>query len=191
MRPIPASPRKRTSSAGCCGPSGGCERRRHEGTTGKRVVLWDGNGLVGKRVETVREPGPNRPRLISANPDYTPITRRISATRRSPCCGGSTSRRQPVGDRRAQAREPSDRPSAPLAAHQSAGRPEPRVIAKPFSVHCQRQSIMKSTSVPDDCGGSSKRRARRTPQPSAAHRIPASNPAGTPSASTLRVGCCA
>ena len=51
-------------------------------------MLWDGNGLVGKRVETVREPGPNRPRLISANPDYTPITRRISATRRSPCCGG-------------------------------------------------------------------------------------------------------
>ena len=38
-------------------------------------MLWDGNGLVGKRVETVREPGPNRPRLISANPDYTPITR--------------------------------------------------------------------------------------------------------------------
>ena len=39
-------------------------------------MLWDGNGLVGKRVETVRQPGPNRPRLISANPDYTPITRR-------------------------------------------------------------------------------------------------------------------
>ena len=37
-------------------------------------VLWDGNGLVVKRVETLREPGPSRLRLISANPDYTPYT---------------------------------------------------------------------------------------------------------------------
>ena len=40
------------------------------------AVLWDGNGLVAERSETVREPRPNRPRPIPANPDYTPITRR-------------------------------------------------------------------------------------------------------------------
>ena len=38
------------------------------------AVLWDGNGLVVKRIETVREPGPPRLRLISANPDYAPYT---------------------------------------------------------------------------------------------------------------------
>ena len=42
--------------------------------TGEMFVLWDGNGLVVKRVETLREPGPSRLRLISANPDYTPYT---------------------------------------------------------------------------------------------------------------------
>ena len=42
--------------------------------TGEMFVLWDGNGLVVKRIETVREPGPPRLRLISANPDYTPYT---------------------------------------------------------------------------------------------------------------------
>ena len=35
------------------------------------AVLWDGNGLVAERIETVREPRPHRLRLISANPDYT------------------------------------------------------------------------------------------------------------------------
>ena len=38
------------------------------------AVLWDGNGLVVKRIETVREPGPPRLRLISTNPDYAPYT---------------------------------------------------------------------------------------------------------------------
>ena len=42
--------------------------------TGEMAVLWDGNGLVVKRIETVREPGPPRLRLISANPDYAPYT---------------------------------------------------------------------------------------------------------------------
>ena len=42
--------------------------------TGEMFVLWDGNGLVVKRIETVREPGPPRLRLISANPDYAPYT---------------------------------------------------------------------------------------------------------------------
>ena len=42
--------------------------------TGEMFVLWDGNGLVVKRVETLREPGPSRLRLISANPDYTPYS---------------------------------------------------------------------------------------------------------------------
>ena len=42
--------------------------------TGEMFVLWDGNGLVVKRIETVREPGPPRLRLISANPDYASYT---------------------------------------------------------------------------------------------------------------------
>ena len=42
--------------------------------TGEMAVLWDGNGLVVKRIETVREPGPPRLRLISTNPDYAPYT---------------------------------------------------------------------------------------------------------------------
>ena len=40
--------------------------------TGELFVLWDGNRLVVKRVETVREDGAPRLRLISANPDYAP-----------------------------------------------------------------------------------------------------------------------
>ena len=36
------------------------------------AVLWDGNGLVAERIETVRKPRPHRLRPISANPDYTP-----------------------------------------------------------------------------------------------------------------------
>ena len=58
---------------------------------GELFVLWDGDGLVVKRVEPVRrqpddpgpgpdpgpdpDPGPPRLRLISANPDYPPYTR--------------------------------------------------------------------------------------------------------------------
>ena len=42
--------------------------------TGEMAVLWDGNGLVVKRIETVREPGPPQLRLISTNPDYAPYT---------------------------------------------------------------------------------------------------------------------
>ena len=41
--------------------------------TGEMFVLWDGNGLVVKRVEAVRGK-PRRLRLISANPDYEPYT---------------------------------------------------------------------------------------------------------------------
>ena len=40
--------------------------------TGEMFVLWDGNGLVVKRVETMRG-DPSRLRLISANPDYAPF----------------------------------------------------------------------------------------------------------------------
>ena len=39
---------------------------------GELFVLWDGDGLVVKRIEKARDPGPPRLRLISANPDYTP-----------------------------------------------------------------------------------------------------------------------
>ena len=42
--------------------------------TGEIFVLWDGNGLVVKRVETMRGEGPPRLRLLSANPDYEPDT---------------------------------------------------------------------------------------------------------------------
>ena len=42
--------------------------------TGEMAVLWDGNGLVVKRIETARESGPPRLRLISANPDFAPYT---------------------------------------------------------------------------------------------------------------------
>ena len=38
------------------------------------AVLWNGNGLVVKRIEKLREPGPPRLWLISANPDYAPYT---------------------------------------------------------------------------------------------------------------------
>ena len=47
---------------------------RRRPATGEMFVLWDGNGLVVKRIETVREAGPPRLRLISANPDYAPYT---------------------------------------------------------------------------------------------------------------------
>ena len=47
--------------------------------TGETFVLWDGNGLVVKQVEPVRDDGageeePPRLRLISANPGYAPYT---------------------------------------------------------------------------------------------------------------------
>ena len=42
--------------------------------TGEMAVLWDGNGLVVKRVEAVQDPGPHSLRLISANPEYAPYT---------------------------------------------------------------------------------------------------------------------
>ena len=42
--------------------------------TGEMFVLWDGNGLVVKRIEVVPDAGPPRLRLISANPHYTDYT---------------------------------------------------------------------------------------------------------------------
>ena len=44
---------------------------------GELFVLWDGDGLVVKRVEPAREPGPPKLRLLSANPDYPPYTRLV------------------------------------------------------------------------------------------------------------------
>ena len=41
---------------------------------GELFVLWDGDGLVVKRVEPAREPGAAKLRLLSANPDYPPYT---------------------------------------------------------------------------------------------------------------------
>ncbi len=41
---------------------------------GELFVLWDGDGLVVKRVGKARDAGPPRLRLISANPDYAPYT---------------------------------------------------------------------------------------------------------------------
>ena len=41
---------------------------------GELFVLWDGDGLVVKRVEPVREPGPPSLRLLSANPGYPAYT---------------------------------------------------------------------------------------------------------------------
>ena len=47
-------------------------RRRPD--TGELFVLWDGNGLVVKRVEAIRGSEPPRLRLLSANPGYEPYT---------------------------------------------------------------------------------------------------------------------
>ena len=44
---------------------------------GELCVLWDGDGLVVKRVEPAREPGPPKLRLLAANPDYPPYTRLV------------------------------------------------------------------------------------------------------------------
>lgn len=41
---------------------------------GELFVLWDGDGLVVKRIESARDPGTPRLRLLSANPDYPPYT---------------------------------------------------------------------------------------------------------------------
>lgn len=43
---------------------------RRAPATGELFVLWDGDGLVAKRIEKACDPGPLR--LLSANPDYTP-----------------------------------------------------------------------------------------------------------------------
>ena len=43
---------------------------------GELFVLWDGDGLVVKRVEPAREDGEPVLRLISSNPGYAPCTRR-------------------------------------------------------------------------------------------------------------------
>ena len=45
---------------------------RRKPATGEMFVLWDGNGLVVKRVEPDRGDGPPKLRLISANPAYEP-----------------------------------------------------------------------------------------------------------------------
>ena len=47
---------------------------RRTPATGELFVLWDGTGLVVKRVEPVREPGAPRLRLLSTNPDYPAYT---------------------------------------------------------------------------------------------------------------------
>ncbi|MDE0704678.1 MAG: LexA family transcriptional regulator [Rhodospirillaceae bacterium] len=47
--------------------------RRAPGT-GELAVLWDGGGLVVKRVEVLPHAEPPRLRLHSANPDYEPYT---------------------------------------------------------------------------------------------------------------------
>ena len=41
---------------------------------GELFVLWDGDGLVVKRVEPAHEPGAAKLRLLSANPAYPPYT---------------------------------------------------------------------------------------------------------------------
>ena len=42
---------------------------------GEIAVLWDGSGLVVKRVEILPHTEPPRLRLVPANPAYTPYTR--------------------------------------------------------------------------------------------------------------------
>ena len=42
--------------------------------TGEMFVLWDGTGLVVKRIEAARDAEPPTLRLISANLDYPPYT---------------------------------------------------------------------------------------------------------------------
>ena len=47
---------------------------RRTPATGEMAVLWDGGGLVVKRVEIVPRTDPVRLRLVSANPAYPPYT---------------------------------------------------------------------------------------------------------------------
>ena len=47
---------------------------RRTPVTGEMAVLWDGGGLVVKRVEIVPRTDPPRFRLVSANPTYPPCT---------------------------------------------------------------------------------------------------------------------
>ena len=47
---------------------------RRTAGTGEMAVLWDGTGLVVKRVEVLPNAEPPRLRLISANPAYEPYT---------------------------------------------------------------------------------------------------------------------
>jgi len=47
---------------------------RRTPVTGEMVVLWDGAGLVVKRVEMLARSEPPAIRLLSANPDYEPYT---------------------------------------------------------------------------------------------------------------------
>ena len=42
---------------------------------GELFVLWDGDGLVVKRVELAHEPGAPGLRILSTNPDHAPYTR--------------------------------------------------------------------------------------------------------------------
>ena len=46
--------------------------------TGELYVLWDGTGLVVKRIELVHGKGAPSLRLISANPDYPAYTALVS-----------------------------------------------------------------------------------------------------------------
>ena len=50
------------------------DTERRNPTTGEMAVLWDGNGLVVKRVETLHDAEPPAIRLLSANPAYRPYT---------------------------------------------------------------------------------------------------------------------
>lgn len=47
---------------------------QHVPATGELYLLWDGNGLVAKRVEYVAGSSPPQLRLLSANPGYAPYT---------------------------------------------------------------------------------------------------------------------
>ena len=44
---------------------------------GELFVLWDGDGLVVKRVEPAHEPHAPKLRILSANPDYPSYTRHL------------------------------------------------------------------------------------------------------------------
>ena len=63
IAPAPSAPRAASDGTG---------RSRPE--TGELFVLWDGNGLVVKRIEAVPGREPPRLRLLSANPGYEPYT---------------------------------------------------------------------------------------------------------------------